>query len=186
MQAHALEGGFKNAPTDAAHAFRSIMTAMARPGEISTVEGATPPAPLSVAAGVTLLTLCDPDTPVHLGASVDTQEIRDWVTFHTGAPLVGAKDSMFAVGEWQDLTLGDFPIGTSEYPDRSATLIVEVPTLDNTGATLAGPGIKDTAKLSVPETGAFQENRLHFPLGLDFIFTCGNRLAGLPRSTRVS
>ncbi len=186
MQSLALEGGFQNAPTDAAHAFRSIMTAMARPGEISRVDGATPPAPLSVATGVTLLTLCDPDTPVFLGKSVNAQEIIDWITFHTGAPLVEAKDAMFAVGSWQDLTLDDFPIGTAEYPDRSATLIVEVPTLDNTGAILAGPGIKDTSRLTVPDIDAFQTNRQNFPLGLDFIFTCGNRLACLPRSTRVS
>ena len=185
MQALALEGGFKSAPTDAAHAFRSIMTAMARPGDISEVTGAKPPAPMSVAAGVTLLTLCDPDTPIYLAGAFDAPEIREWITFHTGAPLVEAKDAMFAVGAWQDLTLSDFSIGTAEYPDRSATLIVEVPTLENDGATLAGPGIKDTAQLSVPDTNAFKENRLNFPLGLDFIFTCGARLAGLPRSTRV-
>ena len=46
MQAHALEGGFTDAPIDAARAFRGLMTAMARPGTICDVSGATPPAPL--------------------------------------------------------------------------------------------------------------------------------------------
>ena len=50
MQTHALEGGFTDAPIDAARAFRGLMTAMARPGTICDVSGATPPA-VSVMAG---------------------------------------------------------------------------------------------------------------------------------------
>ena len=54
MQAHALEGGFTDAPIDAARAFRGLMTAMARPGTICDVSGATPPAPLGAAAGTAI------------------------------------------------------------------------------------------------------------------------------------
>lgn len=185
MHTHALEGGFANAPIDAAHAFRGIMTAMARPGTIHTVMGAFPPAPLGVAAGTALLTLCDPDTPLFLAPSVDSPDVRDWITFQTGAPFVGAGDAMFAVGGWDEMPLDAFSIGTSEYPDRSATLIVELPQLEAEGTTLRGPGIKDTAALSLPQTAAFARNARLFPLGLDFIFTCGDRLAALPRTTRV-
>jgi alpha-D-ribose 1-methylphosphonate 5-triphosphate synthase subunit PhnH len=186
MQTTALEGGFLEAPAQSAVAFRAIMTALARPGDIHTVTGALPPAPLSVAAGVSLLTLCDPETPVFLAPSHDTSDLRNWITFHTGAPLVDAGQALFAVGPWQALPLADFAIGTSEYPDRSATLIVELPALSAAGAVLSGPGIKDQAVLSLPETAAFQRNRALFPLGLDFYFTHGDRLAGLPRSTQVS
>ena len=77
-------------------------------------------------------------------------------------------------------------IGTSEYPDRSATLIVESADLSATGATLTGPGIKTMAGLSLPEVEAFRFNRGLFPLGMDFIFTCGDRVAALPRTTEVS
>ncbi len=185
MQAHALEGGFADAPIDASHAFRRIMTAMARPGTIRRVVGALAPAPLGVAAGTAVLTLCDPDTPLFLAPSVDTQDVRDWITFQTGAPFVRARDAMFAVGDWAGMPVDDFAIGTSEYPDRSATLIVELARLEDTGATLRGPGIRDTAALSLPETEAFDRNARLFPLGLDFIFTCGDRLAALPRTTRV-
>jgi alpha-D-ribose 1-methylphosphonate 5-triphosphate synthase subunit PhnH len=144
-----------------------------------------PPAPLSVAAGVILLTLCDPETPLYLAPSHDRAEVRDWITFHTGAPIVGAGQAAFALGHWDDLPLGDFAIGTSEYPDRSATLIVDNWALANHGATLTGPGIETTAHLSLPDLAAFQANRRLFPLGLDFLFTDGDRLAGLPRTTRV-
>lgn len=186
MQIHALEGGFTDAPIEASHVFRAVMTAMARPAEIMRVQGALPPAPLSPAAGAVLLTLCDPDTPVFLGAAHDREAVRDWITFHTGAPLVEACRAMFAFGTWEDLPRAEFPLGSAEYPDRSATLIVEVATLENEGQTLRGPGIRDTAQLSLPETAFFAQNTAIFPLGLDFIFTCGARLAALPRSTRVS
>lgn len=186
MQAQVLEGGFTNLPVDAAHAFRAIMTAMARPGEICTLSGALPPAPLSVAAGVAVLTLCDPETPLFLAGGHNTQAVRDWITFHTGAPFVAAEHAMFAVGNWDDLPIGSFACGMAEYPDRSATLIAELTKLSDEGATLRGPGIKEKAQLSLPETRIFQDNTALFPLGLDFIFTSGDHLAALPRTTRVS
>jgi alpha-D-ribose 1-methylphosphonate 5-triphosphate synthase subunit PhnH len=37
----------------------------------------------------------------------------------------------------------------------------------------------------LPETAAFADNRALFPLGLDFIFTCGADVAALPRTTEV-
>jgi alpha-D-ribose 1-methylphosphonate 5-triphosphate synthase subunit PhnH len=73
-----------------------------------------------------------------------------------------------------------------QYPDRSATLIIECDDLQNVGATLRGPGIQDTRSLSLPETGAFQQNAAQFPLGVDFLFCAGTRIAGLPRTTQVS
>ena len=186
MQANTLSGGFADPATQSAHAFRSVMEAMARPGTIQDIEGAAPPAPLSPAMGAVLLTLCDTETPVYLAGDMDCDAVRAWLSFHTGAPFVGPAHCMFAVGKWDALApLAVYPTGTSECPDRSATLIVECSELA-AGATLTGPGIKDQATLSLPEVEAFQANRTLFPLGLDFIFTCGERLAALPRSTEVS
>ena len=48
-----LAGGFHDPAPQSAHAFRALLDAMARPGRIHQVSGALPPAPLSVAAGVT-------------------------------------------------------------------------------------------------------------------------------------
>lgn len=187
MQAETLAGGFENPSIQAAHAFRSIMEAMARPGTLQRVTGAAPPSPLSPAAAAVLLTLCDTETPVYLAGQADCAAVRAWLAFHTGAPMVGPAKAMFAVGTWAALgPLSAYPVGTSEYPDRSATLIVECPDLRNEGARLTGPGIKATAALSLPDIQAFQANHALFPLGLDFIFTCGDHLAALPRSTEVS
>ena len=191
MTAHPLSGGFADPPADAAHAFRAIMQAMARPGTIHDVTGARPPAPLSVAAATALLTLCDRTTPLFLGPSHDTAEVRAWVTFHCAAPLVAAGDAAFALGTWNALTPTDrFQIGDPEYPDRAATLIVELPALDATGATLtdttlSGPGIRGTAALPLPDPAAFAANHGRYPLGWDTILTCGDRVAAVPRSTAI-
>lgn len=186
MNAEALTGGFTSPPQQAARAFRAVLNAMARPGTLHTVEGALPPAPLSVAAGVAILTLVDGTTPLHLAGASDCAAVRDWVAFHTGAPLVAAEDAVFALGTWPDLApVNRFRTGLPDYPDRSATLIVELRDLSAEGARLTGPGIAASAHLSLPETAAFQANRALFPLGYDCLFTCGSLIAALPRSTKV-
>jgi alpha-D-ribose 1-methylphosphonate 5-triphosphate synthase subunit PhnH len=181
-----LAGGFASPATDAAAAFRAVLQAMARPGRIETVHGAAPPPPCSPAAGAALLTLVDSTTPLHLAGVHDCDTLRDWVQFHTGAPLVGRGDAAFALGAWDALVpLSGYPLGTPEYPDRSATLIVDLPVLSATGARLTGPGIRDAASLSLPDPAALAANAARFPLGLDFILCAGDRLAALPRTTRV-
>ena len=62
MQNSSLDGGFSNREIDAAYAFRALMNAMAKPGTVADITGASAPAPLSVAASTALLTLCDADT----------------------------------------------------------------------------------------------------------------------------
>ncbi|MFM7446209.1 MAG: phosphonate C-P lyase system protein PhnH [Tabrizicola sp.] len=184
--ANALEGGFTEAPVQSAHAFREILEAMARPGTIRRVQGARPPEPLSIAAGTALLVLTDPTTRLHLAGRADCAPVRDWVAFHIGAPLTTAEDADFAVGTWDALQpVSRFRIGQHDYPDRSATLIVECDRLVNHGPTLTGPGIETAIWLNLPETAAFRANRALFPLGFDALFTAGDRIAGLPRSTRV-
>lgn len=187
MTNEVYQGGFANPPQEAAHAFRAAMRAMARPGTIETITGGHAPAPTSPAAATLLLTVCDPDTGLYLAPGHDSQAMRDWVTFHTNAPLVSAEEADFALGTWEALQpLGAYKVGVPAYPDRAATLIVEMDALASSGATLSGPGIKDKAALNLPETAAFQANRAQFPLGFDCFFTAGDQIAALPRSTTVT
>jgi alpha-D-ribose 1-methylphosphonate 5-triphosphate synthase subunit PhnH len=186
MRDDVLTGGFDNAPVQSARAFRAALSALARPGRIEVAKGAQAPVPVSPAAATLLLTLCDGETPLYLAPGHDRAEVRDWIAFHISAPLVGADEAMFALGGWDALApLDAYRIGTPEYPDRSATLIVEVGRLAAEGARLTGPGIETAARLSLPEGDALRRNRALFPLGLDFFFTAGDRLAALPRTTRV-
>lgn len=185
-QKDALAGGFDAAPVQSARAFREILEALARPGTIRQVQGAQPPAPLSVAAGVALLVLTDTTTGLYLAGPADCPAVRDWVAFHIGAPLVGPDKADFALGPWAALQpVSRFRIGLPDYPDRSATLIVECDALSQDGPRLTGPGIQSFQRLNLPETAAFRANRALFPLGFDTLFTAGDRIAGLPRSTRV-
>lgn len=182
-----LSGGFATPVIDSARAFRAAMEAMARPGTLRRLGGAAPPAPLSPAAGALILTLCDATTPLHLSGSFDVPAVREWVAFHTGAPAARACGASFALGRWRDLLpLDRFPAGTPDYPDRSATLIVEMDVLAAEGVRLTGPGIAGEARLSLPEPlGPLRASAARFPLGLDLFLTAGERVAALPRSTRI-
>lgn len=181
-----LAGGFADPPRDAAHAFRAVMTAMARPGRIQRLTGALPPAPLSVAAGTLILTLCDTDTPLYLAGRHDSPDLRAWITFHTGAPVGRPDDCDFAVGDWDALLpLSAYRVGTPEYPDRAATLVVQMPRIVATGARLTGPGIEGSALLSLPDGPMLAAGAAMFPLGLDLFLTSGEQVAALPRSTRI-
>ena len=185
MQTASLDGGFSDIPVESARAFRAALDALSRPGEIQTLKGAVPPAPLSPAAGALALILCGPDTPIWLAPSCADQAVVDWFRFHTGAEIGARREASFAFGRWEEmLPLSDFRIGVAEYPDRSATLIVERDDL-GTAHRLTGPGIETEARLTVPDVASLQDNRALFPLGLDFFLTCGDRVAGLPRTTFV-
>ncbi|MEM7640894.1 MAG: phosphonate C-P lyase system protein PhnH [Pseudomonadota bacterium] len=178
-----MQPAFTDHPTQSATAFRTLMQAMARPG---TIHDLSAPAPdgLSPAAAATLLVLADPTTPVWLPPNA--QAAHDWLVFHTGAPAGRRTDATFAAGPWSALApLSDWPIGPPDYPDRSATLIVEVPTLDTPGPRLTGPGIETDATLPLPDPRAFAANAALYPQGVDVILTCGTRIAALPRSTRI-
>ncbi|SMO41240.1 phosphonate C-P lyase system protein PhnH [Paracoccus laeviglucosivorans] len=181
-----LSGGFITPAFDSARGFRTILSAMSRPGTVLDLAGGHGPAPLSDAAATVLLVLCDRTTPLHLAPSHDTADMREWIAFHCAAPLVDAPDAAFALGDWAALQpLDRFAIGTPEYPDRAATLIIDGHDFNATPAWLFGPGIKDSATLALPKTAAFAANHARFPLGWDAIFTAGSRIAALPRSTKV-
>ncbi|MGB0498553.1 MAG: phosphonate C-P lyase system protein PhnH [Rubricella sp.] len=184
MIGESLTGGFADAAPDAARAFRACLDAMARPGTIQDVAGPQPPAPLGIAAGIVALTLCDPETGVWLAPSVDTGAVREWLAFHTGARLAGPAHADFHFGTWAEMPWDTAKIGTPDYPDRSATFVIETP-LSDAGATIAGPGIKETASIALPDTAILEANAKRFPLGIDLILTDGARLAAMPRTTRA-
>ena len=184
-----LDGGFADPARDAALAFRAVLDAVARPGTAARLAPAHGPAPLSPAAAAVLLTLVDRTTPLHLAGAHDNPALRRWIAFHCGAPLVPPAEASFALGTWPALMPVDrFAIGTPEYPDRSATLIVDDADEGQTGAqavTLTGPGINGTGSARLPDPAAFAANHARFPLGWDAILTRGDSLTALPRSTEV-
>ena len=185
--------GFSDPVREASRVFRVLLEAMAHPGRICKVDRDLQPIgnvhPTTLAA---LLTLADADTPVclvgHAGA-----EFPSYLRFHCGCPITGNPNDA-AFGLITDPALVrkafDFPIGTDEYPDTSATVIVQVKSLvGGARQTIKGPGIKSTAKLApTVDTGfwaAWRANTQLYPCGIDIIFTSESDVVALPRSSRL-
>ena len=191
-----IDGGFAEPVIAAQGVFRALMEAMARPGTVQALPPlAAPPAPLTAEAGAVALTLCDHDTPVWLDPELQgSAEIRDWIGFHTGAPFAFTPaEAHFALvsrpGEL--IALENFAQGSHDYPDRSATIILQLDTLA-AGAPLMleGPGIETRARLApapLPRHLATQwrQNNARFPRGVDLVLTAPGALACLPRTTRI-
>jgi alpha-D-ribose 1-methylphosphonate 5-triphosphate synthase subunit PhnH len=187
--------GFADPVLDSQRAFRAVLDAIAHPGRIVTVAGPdAPPPPLGPASAGVCLTLLDFETPVWLDTVAATAPVRDYLRFHCGAPLVATPvDARFALiadpGGMPPLAA--FDAGTDERPDRSATLVVQVRGLvSGTGRRLSGPGIDGQARLDVDGLplefwDAARANAARFPRGVDLLLCAGDRLAALPRTTRV-
>ncbi len=188
--AEALSGGFSAPGPEAARAFRTLLDAMARPGSRQRVAGARPPLPLSPAAGTALLALADAETPLWLPDRL-SGAAADWLAFHTNAPRTAPERAVFALGRWEELApIARFAAGTPDYPDRSATLLVEVAALEGgPELRLSGPGLPAPAVFAprLPEdaAAALAANAARFPLGVDLVFAAGGEIAALPRSTRL-
>jgi len=182
--------GFADPVTDAQGCFRAVLDAMARPGRIHEVGvGLTPTVPLAPASAAVLLTLVDHETPLWLDP--DAAASREWIAFHCGAPLTtGPEACAFALA----LSLPDLavlPAGSHEAPERSATIILQVRAFEaGRHFRLEGPGLREPSILAIDGlpvefSGAWEQNRALFPLGVDIILCAGTRLAALPRSVTV-
>ncbi|MSO76115.1 MAG: phosphonate C-P lyase system protein PhnH [Alphaproteobacteria bacterium] len=171
--------------------FRSLLTAIAHPGRVMAVgTPLDPPLPLGLASAAILLTLADMETPIWLGGA--GEEAAQFLQFHSGAPIAKERaQAVFAfVARASDLPpLVHFNAGSDASPERSATLIIEVDGLvAGQGRRLAGPGIEGETRLDVAGLDggfwdAWRRNGARFPMGVDVIFTAGDRLAALPRTT---
>ncbi|MAJ35030.1 MAG: phosphonate C-P lyase system protein PhnH [Candidatus Puniceispirillum sp. TMED52] len=184
--ANDLSGGFTNPSQDAARAFRQIMDAMARPGRIVSLSGLTPPEPLSRAQANIALTLFDHTTKISLKAHYDNEAVKTWLSFHTGTNFTSPELADFIICDHDGIgAINALKQGSNEYPDQSATVIVGYPKLDHGQCQLSGPGIKDKVMVSITEISPFRNGQAMFPLGVDFMLTCDDKLMGLPRTTKM-
>jgi len=189
-----LTPGLADPSHDAQQLFRAILDAASHPGRIMSLPAAPAgPGTLSAAATAYLLTLADRDTPVWLADTFDRPEVRDFLRFHAGAPIVTKRaEAAFAVlASATPQPFEGFNLGSDAYPDRSATLIVEVPDLRGGPARQwHGPGIDGRATVAVagfPDDfwQDWAANHGLFPCGVDIVFTAGTELCALSRSVAV-
>lgn len=194
--AAALAKGFDDPVLASQRVFRAVMEALARPGTIEPLAAdLRPPAPLTPELAAVALALSDHEAPLWLDAPLArAPAVADYLRFHAGAAIVAepAAAAFALVADPARLPAFDaFALGTQDYPDRSATLVLAVETLSNAGGfLLRGPGIADCAALhAAPLPRDFaaraKANRALFPRGVDLIFVAPGRVAGLPRSTEI-
>ncbi len=177
---------------DSQRNFRELLQAMARPAMPRTLPVLPPaPAPATPAAMAVLLTLCDTSTTVWLQQPHDA--LAQHLRFHTGARLVQepAEADFALISDPQTMPpLTAFALGDSRYPDRSASLVLQVEGFHpGTGYRFAGPGIRDTERVRIdglPERFWTERAALapRFPLGIDLYFVAAQNVLALPRTTR--
>ncbi|KMO30509.1 protein phnH [Methylobacterium variabile] len=193
-----LARGFADPVHDAQGVFRAVMDALARPGTIQPVATRlAPPAPLTPELAAVALALADSDAPLWLDAGLARDPaVAGFLRFHTGARITDdPAEAAFALVS-DAAACPDFAIfanGTPAYPDRSATLVLAVSELGDGpgGWRLEGPGIRGSARLAASPLPAdfsarLARNHAGFPQGIDLILAGPGRVAGLPRSTRVT
>ncbi len=189
-----LAPGLADPGHDAQRLFRAVLDAFAHPGRITSLpDPPAGPGTIWPATAGYLLTLVDRDTPLWLAPEFDLPAVRDFVRFHSGAPIVAERGAAtFAVLAHDTATsLDGFAIGTDPYPDRSATVVIEVPVLGaGTARRWRGPGIDGQAAVAVGGLDAdfwraWADNHALFPCGVDVVFTAGSQLLALPRSIAV-
>ena len=191
-----LSAGFADKVLSAQSTFRSVMDAMARPGSVQRITAsAGTPAGVMRGSAATALTLFDHDTPIWLDAAMSaTTDVARWLKFHTSAPVI--EDSSIAsfalIGDAANLpALDRFAFGSSEYPDRSTTLILQVDSLTQGPAfELKGPGIDGTAVLQamIQPRDLFERltiNQALFPRGIDVVLVHDDAIVAIPRTTRL-
>ncbi len=185
--------GFMQPVFDAQSTFRSVLSALAEPGNVTPVIcGTLPVLPdVSVAALATMLTLLDSDTSLWLPESAN-HDLRAYLTFHTGVRLVAQPiDADFAWGVLRHLpTLSAFHAGTMESPEHAATVLIDsVEFGRGPNVMLSGPGCDSPRMFAAADSDSLWSDailqRESFPLGVDLLFFAESNVVGIPRSTRI-
>ncbi|MGP1252837.1 MAG: phosphonate C-P lyase system protein PhnH [Kiloniellales bacterium] len=189
-----LRPGFADPVLHAQQSFRLILEAMSRPGTLTELTSPLePPPPFAPATAAAALTLFDAETRIWLDEAAGSDDVEAFLRFHCGCPLTRhPEEADFAVClQWPE-DFGRFAQDEPEYPDRSATVILQLDSMSNEGGfLLRGPGIAETARLALspcPTDFAtrWAVNRAGFPLGIDLILTAERRFCGLPRSLTLT
>lgn len=186
--------GFTDPVQDSQAVFRRVLEALARPGSFQSLPPlVTGPDRLDPAAAAICLALVDFETPLWLDPVLAASDAADFLRFHCGAPIVSDPQAAdFAIIAGTPPSLATFNAGSDAYPESGATLIIQVAGLSEAGSlSLSGPGIDGRRQIGIDGIApAFWSARAavvrRFPRGLDLIFTAGNKIAAIPRTTAVT
>ena len=195
--------GFSN-PTFCSQAvFRQSLVALSLPGQPQALDLSLSNPSMQVpqnaheAAAALLLALLDQDCKVWLSAGFASSDAAAWLRFHTGCTLVtdaSQADFVWVADAHELPAFENLAQGNAQYPEQSATCVVQVLDFDSTPSqdawTLSGPGVNGTKYLKLvglPDNFVSERrnSQVHAPCGVDFFFTHKHNMIGLPRSTQV-
>jgi alpha-D-ribose 1-methylphosphonate 5-triphosphate synthase subunit PhnH len=175
--------------------FRTLLNAMSAPGQTfaftaTEFSDSSSSAPLSPACAAICLSLLDGTSPISLFQMPES--VASWLLKHCRVPISSPEHAVFALGmgkhwDWDQNLLN---IGSEEEPEKGATLILELDSLDGgEHLQLTGPGIASSqiaAPRLAPGFMAFwQKQQGLYPRGIDLILCCGNECLCLPRSISI-
>ena len=191
-----IVAGFNHEAFGSQAVFRVALDALSHPGRVfdMPLETALPRQGHGAAAAL-LLGLLDADTTLWLSPTLASSDAPAWLRFHTGCQIVAdATAAQFVwVAQGDDMPqLTRLPAASDDYPDQSATCVLEVDSLHNDAGAwrLQGPGIPSERHLcaqglSSDFAAQWADNLASFPRGVDVFLSTATCIAGLPRTTRI-
>ncbi len=192
--------GFYDGSLGSQMVFRCALSALSHPGRMVEIPDVSEhPRQGHGAAAVLLQALVDSDCNVWLSPALARSDTAAWLRFHTGCTWAdsAAQASFLWIAEGDSWpTLSTLNVGTDDYPDQSATCVIEVSDLqkstrpDAQTLSLDGPGISAEELLSVQALPAdfidqWATNHSIFPRGVDLFLASPTQLVGLPRTLRI-
>jgi alpha-D-ribose 1-methylphosphonate 5-triphosphate synthase subunit PhnH len=197
-----MAAGFADPTAQSQVVFRCALDAMARPGTPIAIPAASLVSPTPgthAAAASLLLALLDQDCALWLSPTLAHGPAAAWLRFHTGCLMeqdCSKADFVWAASIAELPPLHQLKQGSAEYPDQSATCVVDVTAWRAAAASeadavsLRGPGVRDVLTLAmdgmdasfVQQHHAMQE---HAPCGVDIFCCAGDVVLGFPRSVRL-
>ncbi|MBN2125753.1 MAG: phosphonate C-P lyase system protein PhnH [Deltaproteobacteria bacterium] len=188
-----LRPGFSNRILESQQTFRAALDALSHPGRvIRLTTDLVPPAPLHGASAALCLTLLDFDTALWADLDASSQAV-EWLRFHCGCPMTRdpSRAAFALITRPEAMPLfQDFHTGEAARPELSTTLIIQATGLDSPDAPeILGPGIEVKARAGpegLPDDfwRQWRAQTETYPLGVDVVFTAGDALSALPRSSR--
>ena len=199
---HDMAPGFADSTAQSQVVFRCALDALARPGTSVGIPAASlvsPSSGICASAASVLLALLDQDCTLWLSPTLANGPAAAWLRFHTGCQIeadCSQADFVWAASFAELPPLDQLKKGSAEYPDQSATCMVDVTAWRAAAAaeagaiSLRGPGVRDALTLAVDgldanfvqQHHAMQE---HAPCGVDMFFCAGDAVLGFPRSVRL-
>lgn len=162
-------------------AFEEMMWALSRPGQVRTLP----------ANGIAVIaeSVLDNECSYHILGDLDL----DTAVGQSSARKTTIAEAEFVFATVDDeasvASLSNIQTGDLSYPDRGATLITAATFGSGTGIKLTGPGIKDSLTIAIdgvcPAFWSLRETSIRYPLGFDVFLVDGDRVIGLPRSTKI-